>query len=169
MKAWRPLLPLLFALLAALSGSGAAAAHPYSTARGEIDWNAETLRFEVALAVLPEELVQMLGAAGGVPFRLEAGAAGDAAIADYLRRHFAASADGEAARLEWVGKEVAFEATWLYFELVFARPPAGLAGLELRVDLGFELAHEHVNAVRIRRGDEQRGLLFSRLQPAIRL
>lgn len=160
---------LLLGAVAALLLAGGAAPHPYSTSRGEIDWNAGTRRFEVALAVLPEELVQMIGAETGAPFRLEAGAAGDPAIADYLRRHFAAAAGGEAARLEWVGKEVAFEATWLYFELVFEKPPSGLAGLELRVDLGFELSHEHVNAVRIRLGEEQRGLLFSRLAPAVRL
>lgn len=165
MKVWRLLLPLA-ALLWALP----AAAHPYSTSRGEIDWNAESGRFEVALAVLPEELVQIVGDELGKPFFLDASAECDRAIAGYLNRHFALkTAEGDAARLEWVGKEIAFEATWLYFELVLAKPPRDLAGLALRVDLGFELSHEHINAVRIRRGSEQRALLFTRFLPESRL
>ncbi len=160
------------AALLALSffGAGSAAAHPYSTSRGEIDWNAESGSFEVALAVLPEELVQMVGAERGEPFFLDASAECDRAIAGYLSRHFALqTADGETARLDWVGKEISFEATWLYFELKLAKPPRDLSGLKLRVDLGFELSHEHINAVRIRLGEKQQGLLFSRLAPSISL
>ena len=157
-------------VLTALPFAGGAAAHPYSTSRSEVDWNAATGRLEVALALLPEELVAIIGEDLGRPFRLDASEACDRAIADYLGRHFAAtSPQGERARFAWVGKELAFEATWIYFELVFEKPPASLAGLKLRVDLGFELSHEHLNALRLRRGEEQKGLLFSRLEPEISL
>ncbi len=155
--------------------AAAAQAHPYSTSRAEIDWNKETKRFEVSLAVLPEELVLMVEAerpAGSQAerFRLAATPEADAEIAAYLRKHFAmVSAEGEEAKLEWVGKEVAFEATWLYFELVFAKPPEKLEGITLRVDLGLELSHEHVTAVQVHRDEDRRGLLFSRLEREIRL
>ncbi len=79
---------LLLGLGAALLLAGPAAAHPYSTSRAEVDWNEKTARFEVSLAVLPEELVQMVGSErkGGEPFRLEATEACDAEIAAYLRK-----------------------------------------------------------------------------------
>jgi hypothetical protein len=153
--------------ITALLSAGAAGAHPYSTSRAEVDWNEKTGRFEVALAVLPEELVQMVEAdrRGSERFLLNAAAGCDAEIADYLRKHFvAALPSGEAARLEWVGKEIAFEAAWLYFELAFEQPPATLEGLVFKVDLGLELSHEHVNAVQVRYSEDRRGLLFSRLK-----
>lgn len=168
----RALLPLL---AGALLWASAALAHPYSTSRAEVDWNEKTQRFEVALAVLPEELVQMIEAARpegskAERFRLGATPEVDAEIAAYLRKHFAmVSAEGEEAKLEWVGKEVAFEATWLYFELVFAKPPAKLEGMTMRVDLGLELSHDHVSAVQVHRGEDRWGLLFSRLEREIRL
>jgi hypothetical protein len=158
--------------IAILASTGAAGAHPYSTSRAEVDWNEKTSRFEVALAVLPEELVQMVEAdhRGSERFLLNATAECDAEIADYLRKHFvAALPSGEAARLEWVGKEISFEATWLYFELVFKNPPTTLQGLAFKVDLGLELSHEHVNAVQIRYSEDRRGLLFSRLNHENRL
>lgn len=167
----RALLPLL---AASLAWAGGALAHPYSTSRAEVDWNAKTSRFEVALAVLPEELVQMVEAdrpAGSTAerFRLSAAPECDAEIAGYFRKHFVmVSAEGETAKLEWVGKEVAFEATWLYFELDFAKPPEKLEGIKLKVDLGLELSHEHVSAVQVRHGEDRRGLLFSRLEREIR-
>lgn len=152
----------------------AARAHPYSTTRAELDWQAESHRFEVSLMVLPEELAQMIDASrpsGGKPFRLDASAECDAAIQRYLERHFVLEGqDGRQARLEWVGKELAFEATWLYFELVLPEGrPEDPSGLTLRVDLGFELSHEHLNAVKLRHGGRWQGLLFSRLRPVFTL
>ncbi len=127
-----------------------------------MDWNAKTARFEVALEVLPEDLVRMVGGELGAPFRLDESAACDAAITTYLERHFELkNSEGQAAHMVWVGKEVAFEATWLYFELRFDKPPEKLDGLLLRVDLGLELTHEHVTALRIRFGGHEQGLLFS--------
>jgi hypothetical protein len=158
--------------IAALSSAGAAGAHPYSTSRAEVDWNEKTGRFEVALAVLPEELVQMVetGRRSSERFLLNATAECDAEIADYLRRHFVAVIpNGEQSSLEWVGKEISFEATWLYFELAFKNPPTTLQGLAFKVDLGLELSHEHVNAVQIRYSEDRRGLLFSRLNHENRL
>ncbi len=39
--------------------------------------------------------------------------------------------------------------------------------MTLKVDLGLELSHEHVSAVQIRRDEDRRGLLFSRLNREI--
>lgn len=173
---------LLAALLLAALLPGLAAAHPYSTTRAELDYQAEKHRFEVALMVLPEDLVQMIeaarprapeGAAAAERFRLDDSAACDAEIAGYLEKHVVLTlADGTRARLEWVGKELAFDATWLYFELVLPRKEQHADLLEkatLRVDLGFELSHEHLNAVRLRWNGHSQGLLFSRLEPAMTL
>ena len=165
----RAFLPILAAFL---FWSGTALAHPYSTSRAEVDWNAKTGRFEVALAVLPEELVQMVEADRPTAerFLLNATPECDAEIAGYLKRHFVAVLpNGEAARLDWVGKEISFEATWLYFELSFAKPPDKLEGLTFKVDLGLELSHEHINAVQVRYSEDRRGLLFSRLSRETRL
>jgi hypothetical protein len=159
----RALLPILAAFL---FFTGTARAHPYSASRAEVDWNAETGRFEVALAVLPEELVQMIESDRPTAerFLLNATPECDAEIAEYLKRHFvAALPHGEVASLEWVGKEVSFEAAWLYFELVFEMPPTTLGGMVFKVDLGLELSHEHINAVQVRYSEDRRGLLFSRL------
>jgi hypothetical protein len=163
---------MLAMALVALLSAGAAGAHPYSTSRAEVDWNEKTGRFEVALAVLPEELVQMVetGRRSSERFLLNATAECDAEIAAYLKRHFVAVIpNGEQSSLEWVGKEISFEATWLYFELAFEQPPATLEGLVFKVDLGLELSHEHVNAVQVRYTEDRRGLLFSRLNRENRL
>ena len=168
-------------LLAALL-PGLAAAHPYSTTRAEFDYQAEKHRFEVALMVLPEDLVQMIeaarprvpdGTAAAERFRLDESAACDAEIARYLEQHVVVTLrGGTRATLEWVGKELAFDATWLYFELVLPpqeQPADLLDGATLRVDLGFELSHEHLNAVRLRWNGRSQGYLFSRLEPVATL
>ena len=164
-------LAAVLGLFAALSWAGVAAAHPYSTSRGEMDWNADTGRFEVALEVLPEELVAMVSHELEAPFRLDTSPACDAAIAAYLARHFLwIEADDQPATLIFAGKELDFAATWLYFELAPRGPrPSNLAGLRLRVDLGLELTHQHLTALRIRFGEEEQGLLFSLAQPELRL
>lgn len=157
-------------LCAALSLPIPVAAHPYSSSRVEMDWNAESARFEVAVQVLPEDLVAMVGSELGSPFRLDESAACDAEITRYLGRHFKLeNSEGQAAHMVWVGKEVAFEATWLYFELSFDSPPQRLDGLLLRVDFGLEHADEHVTALRIRFGAQEQGLLFSSVLREARL
>lgn len=176
-------LPLVALPLVVLGLAGAAHAHPYSTTRAEFDYQAEKHRFEVALMVLPEDLVQMIeaarprsaeGKAAAERFRLDESAACDAEIARYLEQHVVFTLrGGTRATLEWVGKELAFDATWLYFELVLPRPQEQQAdlldGATLRVDLGFELSHEHLNAVRLRWNGHSQGYLFSRLEPATTL
>lgn len=151
------------AVLAAGAWAAPIAAHPYGTTTAQLDWREEGNKLEVAVRALPEQLEKALSQHQGAPFDLDDPAPKtDLALQAYLRATFRAeSAAGEAATLRWIGKEVAFDAVWLYFELVFDKPTKP-AGLKIRQTMLLELGQDQLNTVRLRDDGHQQSWVLTR-------
>jgi len=146
-----PALPaavLSFALTLALAVgvSGDAGAHPFHASYAELSWNEAGDALQVALRVIPEDLESALSRDAGSPVVLDPEAPPASLIEAYLERHFRISAAGGAAgRPAFLGLEVAYDETWLYFTLPVNR---GAAPLTLRNSLLFDVAEAQSNRVR---------------------
>lgn len=133
----------LLVLLGALS----ARAHEFHVSTAEVEYNPQSQHLEVALEVLPDDLEDALSRHQHRLVSLDATEGVDQLILDYLRQGFrVVDARGHACSLLWVGKEVSFEAAWLYFEVPV--DPDVAWRLEDRVL--FDLTPEQLNLVRLK-------------------
>jgi Domain of unknown function (DUF6702) len=135
-----------------------ASAHEYHASLAEVELNADTGHLEIALRVIPEDLEAALTAKHGAAVRLEVTDGVDAMIVDYLASRFrVVGASGEPQPITWVGKEVSYQAAWLYFEIPVAAD--GLWTLENRVL--FDVSASQINTVLYRAGDSRSTWTFT--------
>jgi hypothetical protein len=151
--------------LAAVAWATPVAGHPYGTTTAQLDWRGEHDKLEVAVRALPEQIEKALSQHQGAPFDLDDPAPKtDLALQAYLRATFRAeSAAGDVATLRWVGKEVAFDAVWLYFELQFQKPTQA-PGLKIRQAMLLDLGPDQLNTVRLKAGGRQQSWVLTRQQ-----
>lgn len=135
---------VFFAFLAAPSF-----AHPYHASRAEVDYRAECRCLEVALAVTPEELEDLLARRLGKRIPLESPAI-DAGLVGYLEERFVVVSQGEKRKIEWVGKEVDPANAWLYFKVLDVPTQ-----FDLSVRVLFEREPTQVNHVLVRNGERR--------------
>ncbi|MDY7096067.1 MAG: DUF6702 family protein [Acidobacteriota bacterium] len=167
----------LGALLLGVLGSLPASAHPYHVTLAEMELNAATGRLEVALRMLPEDLVRALearerrrpieapGEAHGEQSSDPASAerpTRDELLADLVREAFTVTtADGTPAALHWVGSEGSVKAVWLYFELDLGAAPerlregSALDSITVANRLLLDLEPTQTNSVILRFGDRR--------------
>ena len=150
---------LLLPLLAATS-----AAHPVHVTFGEVDFNSETGRLEVALVVDSIDLEDALGRRSGERIDLEKTPDVDRRITAYLTRVFQVRPAGSdrPAPIQWVGKEIKVRRTWLFFEVVLTGPPTEL---EFTNSIFFELAPEQINTLEIEIGEKKATIRLNRERP----
>ena len=150
---------LLLPLLAASSG-----AHPVHVTFGEVDFNPETGRLEVALVVDSIDLEAALERRSGERIDLEKTPEIDRRITAYLTRVFQvrhADSDRPAA-IRWVGKEVEVRRTWLFFEVVLTGPPTELVFAN---SIFFEIAPAQINTLAIEIGEKKATIRLTRERP----
>jgi len=93
-------------------------------------------------------------------FRAAAGGVSDAAALAYLRSALVLSdRDGRVLPLAWCGLRRDANLLWLCLR---APAPRGLAGMQVRAGLLFDLYRDQINIVQARYGGRQTSFLFSR-------
>lgn len=144
-------------LMGLLFGSGWAFAHPYHTSLAEITWKNAPLSYssefkgtastspiptlsgtlQVSLKVIPEDLEAILGAHQRHPVVLDDSPETDKAIVAYLWQKFRVREEsGKQMPMQWLGKQVQHNNTWLFFELAIDQ--ARSLSLENRVLMDFK-------------------------------
>lgn len=147
--------------LAGFALAGPALAHPYHTSFAEIDWSQDKNRLEVSLRVLPEDLETALTWRRGEPVVLGQNHA-DSDIAGYLREHFEVfNPQGEVQPLQFIGIEVAYDESWLYFQ-ISADPSQRLS---LRNTLLMEVDAGQTNRVQALWAPPEAALVLTRNAP----
>ena len=163
----RGLFACLLALVLGAGHAGGVAAHPFHASYAELSWNDAGDTLQVALRVIPEDLESALSRAAGGPVVLDPDAPPAPLIEDYLGRHFRVSAaGGTGAPAVFLGVEVAWDETWLYFTLPVARSAAPLT---LHNSLLFDVAEAQSNRVRRLWAPEAPVLVFTREEPSLPL
>lgn len=110
---------LLNILLVLLVGN-TASAHPGHTQVTEVEWNAKSGRFEVAMKLNAVALEDSVSLGHGKRFRLESSASVEDALAKWLPRHFQihTGKSSERGSIRWVGHELELHTVWLFFEYI---------------------------------------------------
>lgn len=96
-------------------------AHPFHASVTEVEWNAKSQRFEVAMRLRIADLEDAISARINTRFRLENSlcTSKDAAVhlKSYLTDNFSVTYEvHELCRLHWVGCELELHDVWIYFE-----------------------------------------------------
>ncbi len=141
-----------------------AAAHPSHVTIAEAEYNPSSGKLEIALRVYqPGDLEKALSRRVGEKIDLEKTKNIDKIILEYLQTTIQfQSSDGQPARIEWVGKEVTVQTTWLYFEVVLPEDPEGI---KISHRMLFEVEADQANTLTIGRGPQRQSLRFTRDDP----
>jgi hypothetical protein len=130
-----------------------AAAHKFHFSFTQIEYNAKEKTVEITLRVFADDLEQALSKRSGKAVKLE-----QAAVAAYLRETVELkSRDGRVKKLTWIGMEAKVDVALLYVE---AKVPEGMAGLQLRQRVFFELFADQVNQVLLKSEGHKTSLDF---------
>lgn len=111
----------LIVVIAALACSVSVGAHPNHVSTTEVEWNAESQRFEVAMRLRIADLEDAISAKIKSRFRLEESVRqhpdGSPHLQSYLRETFSLTFTGDKlCRLHWIGCELELHDAWIYFE-----------------------------------------------------
>jgi len=144
--------------------------HPYHVSLAEVNWNAQSQKFEVALCLWPSDLEKTLSRQSGRSIDLAKEADIDRLMASYVSKRFtivstpqntepkqaqdslaggqdsedaAAKTENQSPELKWHGHEANAKEVWLYFEITGA--PTANWTLENRIF--FELNDDQLNHV----------------------
>jgi hypothetical protein len=138
--------------LGALCATGALVLHPLHTTLTELSFNAAERTVQVSVRTFADD------------FRTAAGDVSDSAAFAYLRSALVLSdRDGRVLPLAWCGLRRTTDLLWL---CLHAPAPRGLAGVQVRAGLLFDLYRDQINIVQARYGGRQTSFLFSRGDPA---
>lgn len=140
-------------------------AHPYHVSLAELEFNAASGRWEVALRLHPGDLDAALShdQRRRVILERETPAAARRIAIAYLNKHFRLLAGDppQPSQLHWVGMQADPKFVWWYFEL---QPPPGAAPLRLENRVLMEIEPTQVNTVNLLGAPQVRSLQFSTLQ-----
>ena len=134
------------------------ARHDFHSSLAEIHYNAASKSLEVSLRVFSDDLNAALTKASGRPILVNEAATTDALIKQYVDKHFAfANAKNTRKPTIWVGKEIAVDVTWIYFEIPLTE---NLNGMRFENSLLCELYEDQVNIVNLNYQNQKRTYLF---------
>lgn len=105
-------------LIAGLVASQSAVAHPLHSHVTEVEWNADSCRFEVAMKLDAAAFEDALSIRTGRRVRLESMKSADEIVVDYLSDTFEIENRDTRAMgtFTWHGLELELHSVWLYFE-----------------------------------------------------
>lgn len=151
-----------FSLRANVAGpmvSGATTRHPFHISIMEADWNPKTKHLELSIRVFTQDLEEALCKVNRRPVELSTKHQLEPELQTYLERNLKLFADGKPLILQYHGKELANDVTWLYVETTEA-----VGGkLEVRNTLLFDLFDDQNNLMNLKAGGAVKSFLF---QPA---
>jgi hypothetical protein len=132
--------------------------HDFHSSLAEIHYNAKSKSLEISLRVFSDDLDVALTKDNNRTIRVDATAAADPLLKQYLGKHFAFT-DSKNARkpIVWVGKEIAVDVTWIYFEIPIAE---NLNGMRFENSILCELFEDQVNIVNLNYQNQKRTYLF---------
>jgi len=134
--------------LGALCATGVLALHPLHTTLTDLTFNAADRTVQLSVRAFADD------------FRAAAGNGSDAAALAYLRSALVLSdRDGRVLPLAWCGLRRDGDLLWLCLR---APAPRGMAGLQVRARLLFDLYRDQINIVQARYDGRQTSFLFSR-------
>ncbi|MEP3480419.1 MAG: DUF6702 family protein [Fuerstiella sp.] len=108
---------LLTAFAALVLTMNTCQAHPNHIGVTEVEWNAKTGRFEVAMKLRATDLEDAISVINKKRWRLETAEDKEQQIQSYLKQHFSITfKDHKTCRLHWVGSELLLHDVWVYFE-----------------------------------------------------
>lgn len=111
------LLRTISLLTASLVMSTATTAHPFHASTTEIEWNADSQRFEVAMRLRIADLEDAISAKIKTRFRVESDPKRQVRLQAYLQETFSISfVEHRQCTLHWVGYELELHDVWVYFE-----------------------------------------------------
>ena len=92
-------------------------AHPSHSSITEIEWNAASGRFEVAMRLCIADLEDALSAQANTRIRLTSALSCRPQLQRYLQEQFSITQENDnVCRLHWVGGEMELHHVWIYFE-----------------------------------------------------
>ena len=124
--------------------------HAYYVTICQIDHNVEAQTLEITFKFFTDDLERALRDAGDDDLRLTVGVNQDAAdprVLDYLKNKFRLTANEQPAELDYIGKEVGLDTTYVYVEV--ADTPT-LSSVDVRSRIFLELFEEHATIVHVR-------------------
>lgn len=138
------------------------ASHPYHVSYAEIEWNAKTGNFEVALCVWPSDLEKAIAAQEKKSIDLDQVEDLDTLIEKYVKKRFVFSSTGtdkvkSSNEIRWVGHEKDLKKAWLYFEVA----GQGKNQFSIENQLFFELNEDQSNHVELKEGKTVSSLIFN--------
>lgn len=102
----------------------AKASHPFHTTFAEIEWNAETQRFEVAMQLPGLQIDEELSRIHKRRINSETTAEAETLLEDYITNRFEITDKSHSeCRIHWVGMEVELRDVWAYFEVELIKSP----------------------------------------------
>jgi hypothetical protein len=115
---------VIFCLMMLFTCQTAKAAHPFHTTFAEIEWNAETQRFEVALQLPGLQIDEELSRIHKRRINTETSAEAETLLEDYITNRFEITDKSHSrCRIHWVGMEVELRDVWAYFEVELIKSP----------------------------------------------
>ena len=148
---------LFLALSLFLSVPGRASAHKFHVSFTQLEYNAQAKTAEITLRVFADDLATALSQRHGKSLKLDHAAA---LIAAYLRETLELKGrNGQIKKLAWIGMELKADVALLYVE---AKVPEGIAGVQLRQRIFFELFEDQVNQVLLKSTGVKSSLEFKR-------
>jgi len=151
-----------FLLGASVLLAATAAAHAFYVTVCRIDHNAETKSLEMTFQFFTDDLELVLRESGHEDLRLVDGArkdSADEAILSYVRRKFALSVNGERAVLNYVGKEVEINNTYVFIEVPGV---TRVSDLRIRSTLLIEQFDSHATLVNIKMAGVQKSVSLTK-------
>lgn len=117
----------VFFTTAILCAANAFAAHPAHSSISEVEWNADSGCFEVAMRLHISDLEDAISVQDKSRFRLKDDEKSATRIEQYLAKTFAVESSlGKASRWNWIGMQLELHEVWVYFEVkpVGSKPDA---------------------------------------------
>ena len=155
--------PIIFLLLTwLLSGFSF---HEFYVSLCQIDHNPETNALEITMRIFTDDLEY--GITGSQDFyglgtsKEPPGA--DSLIFSYILKNFEVNLDGNCMKLNYIGKEVEVDVTWIYVEIENVHE---LGNIEITNRMLTELFEDQVNIVNVNYNQKTLGLLLKQDKPS---
>jgi hypothetical protein len=149
-----------------INTSDAWGVHPFHASVGEVEFDAQSKKLEVAIRLSPVDFEQALSSHFKEKIDLEKTDVIDQRITDYLQASFIwKNQADEPYKIVWVGKELDAKYLWIYFEI----PVSDKAGLEkstLSNRICFENEREQTNTLVLRSGEKRATLRCTPQHPS---
>jgi len=155
--------PVLFSLLIILSSGFTL--HEFYVSLCQIDHNPETNALEITMRIFTDDLEY--GITGSQDFyglgTSKEPVSSDSLIYSYILENFTVNLNGNCLKLDFIGKEVEIDVTWIYLE---KEDIEYIGRIEVTNYMLTELFRDQVNIINVKYNSETHGLLLKQDTPS---